>query len=117
VSAPIPGVTLHARTRMAERIGRDLSRAEWLAVVASILDGTATLLMRDGRRGEHYAVAVGAMMVRVAWQPDQGLIATVLPSLDASTPATAKVRRAPLGKSLGEKVLFLRGRRQRTQWI
>ena len=72
-----PGVSLHARERMAEHHGRDLTRAEWLGVVLAILDRTA-LLLRVGPSGEWWAVAVGAVTLRVVWLPAAGTIATVL---------------------------------------
>ena len=40
----IPGVSLHAHQRAVQRFGRDPTRSDWLAAVASILDRAAMLL-------------------------------------------------------------------------
>lgn len=85
----IPGVTSHARERMVERHGRDLTRAEWLAVVLDILDGRATLL-RIGSAGDTYAVQLGAMTLRIVWRVDWCAVATVLPEGSSLTQVSTR---------------------------
>lgn len=76
----IPGVTHHARTRMAERYGRDLTRMEWLALVLAIIDGRAVRLraMPENGSGEIYAVSISGLALRVVWQPLGGAVVSVL---------------------------------------
>ncbi len=87
--APIPGVSFHAQERAAERIGRDLTRAEWLGVVASIIDGRAALLARHEDMTELYLVACGPVAIQVVWRPLDGIVATVRP--DGSAPGRGGV--------------------------
>lgn len=81
----LPGVCHHARMRMAQRHGRDLTRLEWLGLVSDILEGRAPLL-RSGSAGETYAVQLGAVTLRVVWRPDWGAVATVLPEGSSLNP-------------------------------
>lgn len=74
----IPGVSHHARERMVERWGRDLTPAEWAETWGQIASGKAALLTRVDA-GEIRAVALGGMVFRMAWKPDTRVIATVLP--------------------------------------
>jgi hypothetical protein len=75
----IPGVTRHARDRMAEYHGRDLTRDEWLAVVLAILEGRTVMVRRAGEHsGEIHDVTVGGLVLRFAWEPLKGQIVTTL---------------------------------------
>ncbi|RVT96208.1 hypothetical protein EOD42_13915 [Rhodovarius crocodyli] len=77
----VPGVTLHARERMLERHGRDLTRLEWLHAVMSILDRRALLLsskIQSNGWAECWAVTVGAVTIRMMWSPDRAHVLTVL---------------------------------------
>jgi hypothetical protein len=75
----ILGVTHHARERMAEHYGRDLTREEWLVVVESIVMRTAPALSYDDVGGYVvYAVPAMGTTIRVIWRPDKAVIITVL---------------------------------------
>ena len=64
----IPGVSDHAHDRMIERLGRDLTRDEWLAVVLAIVERRAVLLCSaDG--SEHYLWTLGEVAMRLIWVP------------------------------------------------
>ena len=77
--AQIPDVSGHARLRMAERYGHDLSDAAWMTLVEAIL-ARRVVMVRHGRNGgEVYACPIGAMTVRVVWSPQHGVVMTVLP--------------------------------------
>ena len=78
MTASIPGVTHHARARAAERLGRDLSSAEWRALVLDIIDGRSTIIMRQGDGSEIRLVQVGTIAVKAVWSPSQASIITIL---------------------------------------
>ena len=75
----LPWVTRHACERSAERLGRPLTRAEWVSIGNQIIVAGAVLMDRlpDGK--EVYAVTLGAVAVRVLWKPDTAVVMTVLP--------------------------------------
>ena len=78
-SRSILGVTHHARARMAEYYGRDLTREEWLAVVESIVMRSAAVLSYSDKDGYVvYAVPALGTTIRVIWRPDKAVIITVL---------------------------------------
>jgi hypothetical protein len=108
-------VTDHARQRMAERLGRDATGAEWRQVIGDIRSRRAVLAAvghRESSRREVWLVALGDLLFRVVWQPDQATIITVLP---ASDPRRAGVRIRALLQREGPR--FLRGRRRRSDVI
>lgn len=89
----IPGVTRHARERMAEYHGRDLTRDEWLAVVLSILDGRSLLVRRAGEHaGEIHDVTVAGVTLRLVWQPVSGHVVTALEDRRTTCRMAAKKR-------------------------
>lgn len=93
----IPGVTRHARDRMAEYHGRDLTREEWLAAVLAILDGRSVLVRRAGEHsGEIHDVAVGGLVLRFAWEPIKGQIVTTLQGQRHTCRKSARTRDARL---------------------
>lgn len=73
----IPGVSLHARQRFAERFGREAAREAWLAAVLDIIDGRAAVLagFPDDRRV--HLVRIGPITARVLWCSRSGQIITV----------------------------------------
>ena len=73
-----PGVSTHARQRMFERMGRDLTRQEWADAVLDIVDRRAILVRVSTDRNELYAVAIGGVVAQMWWLPDEALIVTVL---------------------------------------
>ncbi len=87
----IPGVSLHARERAVQRLGRDPSRDDWLAAVASILHRRALLLaahLPDGK--ERWRVQLGPVECDVWWSPPCAMIVTLV---DAGQPALNPARR------------------------
>lgn len=92
----IPGVSLHARWRAAERLGRDPSREDWLKAVLSIIDGEAPLLMRADTR-ELRLIRFGAVEARVWWDTESGMITTLL-EVSGSTVAP-RARRLHMDRS------------------
>lgn len=93
----IPGVSKHARDRMLERHGRDLTRAEWLHVVMQILDRKALLVSAPGgSAGELYDVELVGVTLRVAWNPQRAVIATVLADHSATTRKAQLARRSTI---------------------
>lgn len=116
---PIPGVGAHARDRMAERIGRDLTRVEWLDAVARILDSRAARLYVMPNGSEHYLHDVGGVLVRLVWMPEWALVVTVM---EAERGPAEGVRRAQLGdvkQTLAVCEKWRRGKRlaRRTCWV
>lgn len=116
----IPGVSRHARERMAERHGRDLTRDEWLALVADILEGRSVLLhgMPPDGSGECHLCQVAGVPVRVMWQPMAGLVTTVLGDADSKVAAVANAKRGRIRQSLYAGGGWRRGKRKalRTVW-
>jgi hypothetical protein len=116
---PIPGVCAHARNRMAERLGRDLTRDEWLAAVAGIVDRRLTLLGTPQEHTEHWLLELPGLAARLVWRTDRGEVVTVTP---ASWPTSAVIdarRRAPPKKSLRRFAHYRGGERLPggTQWV
>ncbi len=72
----------HARERAAERIGRDLTDHEWLMVVWAILFREAVVVADSHLGRVVYAVALGAVVLRVVWCPLHCVVVTVLPERD-----------------------------------
>ena len=100
----IPGVSLHARQRAVQRLGRDPDRDHWLAAVASILTGTALFLGRSPQDGkERFRVRLGPLEIDVWWATDTAQIVTVLdigqsslnPARQAQREAEVRKRRLP----------------------
>jgi hypothetical protein len=91
----IPGVSRHARDRMQERHGRDLTRTEWRGAVLDIIDRRATLLS-VAPNGEIWAVGIGCLTIRMVWRPEHGLIATVLADDTGNTKAGDAFKRGPI---------------------
>lgn len=114
----IPGVTLHARQRMAERMGRDLTRDEWLGAVAAITGGQTLLLHLHPDGVEQHLYVVGGMPVRLVWCPTTAQVLTVN---DATRRAAACIDHAREGrtrKTFKRNAHFHRGKRMkaRTEW-
>lgn len=116
---PVPGVGAHARDRMAERIGRDLTRAEWLDAVARILDRRATLLCRMPNGSEHYLHELGGVALRLVWRPDLAIVVTIMPVEFRSSAMVQRSKGAPLRRSLAVCTKFKGGKRlpARTCWV
>lgn len=94
----LPGVSDHARERAALRLGRDLTREEWLAVVASILTGGAVMQGREPTGVEHYLVQVGAMPFRAVWNPATAVIVTVK-DMEMEVCKAARLAKASKGRA------------------
>lgn len=92
----IPGVSRHARDRMLERHGRDLTRAEWIAVVSAILDRKALLVRSTPGHGDLYDVTLVGITLRVAWNPTAGIVTTVLADHSATSRRAQLARKATL---------------------
>lgn len=88
---PIPGVGAHARDRMAERLGRDLTREEWLDAVERLTGGQLARLCLTPNGSEHYLHELGGVALRLVWRPDLGMVVTVLP---ADMPPSVRLRKA-----------------------
>lgn len=118
MTASIPGVTHHARARAAERFGRDLSSAEWRALVLDIIDGRSTIIMRQGDGSEIRLVQVGTIAVKAVWSPSQAIIITILPDCPAASPAAENARRARMQRATVTGGHWSRGkfRHARTRW-
>lgn len=86
-----PCVSWHARERMAERHGRDLTYAEWVSAVADILERRAVLLSAHGDV-QCWAVTVGPIVLRMMWSPGTANVMTVL--ADEQTHAGHHAQRA-----------------------
>ncbi len=116
---PIPGVGAHARDRMAERMGRDLTREEWLAAVAAIVERRAVLLGVMPNGSEHYWHEVGGVPVRLVWRPEWALVATVLPIEMPAARRVAEAKGSPVRQTLRVCAKFVRGKRMpaRTCWV
>lgn len=97
----IPGVSTHARERMAEHHGRDLTLVEWLAVVSAILDRRA-VLVREAymASGAIYDVELVGMRFRVVWKAESGIIATVLQDCASTSQRASLAKRAGIRASI-----------------
>lgn len=117
MGAVIPGVTRHARDRAEERLGRDLTREEWLGLVATILEGRAVLLCFQ-ENAEHYLATVSGVPLRVVWRPDLGQVVTVLRADMAAAQAIENARGSRLRPSLRFAAHYRQGKRRRakTMW-
>lgn len=77
--------TDHARRRMAERWGTDLTEAEWRAAMLTVLQakesgsGQAILERRTAAGPELWHVKVGCAALRMVWNPAAARFTTVLP--------------------------------------
>lgn len=113
-----PGVTHHARTRAAQRFGRDLTSAEWRALVLDIIENRSTIIMRQGDGSEIRLVSVGTVAVKAVWSPTQAVIITILPDCPAASPAAEKARRARIQPATRTGGFWSRGkfRQSRTRW-
>ena len=76
---PLPGVSFHAQERAVKRVGRALTRAEWLGVVEAIVDRRGAMLSRARDGMEMWLVGVGPIMVKVRWCPWTATVVTLLP--------------------------------------
>jgi hypothetical protein len=115
---PIPGVTVHARQRMMERLGRDLRRDEWIAAVARLLEGAAPLLCRHPTGAEHYLHEVDSTALRLVWIPETAQIVTVLRLEHGASPAVRFAGEGRCRSSFGKPHFFRAGKRirPRTLW-
>ena len=116
---PIPGVGAHARDRAAQRLGRDLTREEWLEAVARILDRRAVLLCRMPNGSEHYLHEIGGVAVRLVWQPDYGMVVTVLPAEMAPSTRVRDAQAFGVRTTLAVCAKYRKGKRlaARTVWV
>lgn len=115
---PIMSVTTHAQERAAQRLGRALSRREWLAIILDIVERRA-LLLGDGRNGQViYLVEVGSVPMRVVWSPERALALTVLPEDGALYYRVENAKRAPIRPSFRRGGVYLGGefRKAGTEW-
>lgn len=72
-------VTAHARERMEERHGEDLSDDEWLRIAHAIRDRSGAILTRKLPNGqEEWRVPIGGAAVGLVWDPTQRKIITTL---------------------------------------
>ncbi len=114
----LPGVSNHAQERMILRLGRNLTRPEWLAAVLSILDRKAVLI-RSGDQSELYAISAGDQIAQAWWVPDDAVIVTVLSQgmspagLTGERAKTGKLRPNEVRKAFWQNGRFLPGR---TKW-
>lgn len=115
-----PGITHHARARMVERIGRDLTREEWRALVLDIIDGRAVLVRRNGDGKELYAVQVGSITVQAWWAPQGGCVTTIMtPEMGGGGSTGQAFRDAPLRPSIRRAAHYAGGKKrpEKTDWI
>lgn len=115
----IPGVGAHARDRVAERLGRDLTRDEWLAAVEAITGGRAVRLAVTDGGAEHYLHELGGVRLRLVWRPDLAMIVTVLPAEWTVDKQSAKTKAGPVRRTLHVCAKFKGGKRlpSRTCWV
>lgn len=113
----IPGVSLHARHRAVERLGRDPDRADWLAAVASILDRTALLLAcRDRDGGERWRVQFGTIEADVWWSPSFAQIVTVLDPAHGALNPKRQAERHAQRRGQGVRQPYQRQRARMEDW-
>jgi hypothetical protein len=80
----LPGIAQHARERMEEIHGRDLTTAEWLEVMLALIDRRSTLCSVQPNGSEIHAVEIAGLRIWVVYYSDRAVVVTVLPS---STPS------------------------------
>lgn len=98
----IPGVSVHARERMIERFGADLTRQQWLEVVGKIVNREAVLVSAMLTGKEYWLVEIGGLRIRVGWSPDAAIIMTVVdPSVMAITDFIQRNKHARMRKRPG----------------
>lgn len=97
---PVNGVSDHARERMVEYLGRDLTDHEWSLVVMQILNREALLIRIQGRNSELLRVEIGGVPFTVAWRPMGATIATVLPPNGSLSRVEHAVRRRKMAPRL-----------------
>lgn len=109
----VMGVSRHAQERAVLRLGRDLTRSEWLAAILAIVERRAVLLCRQDDMSEIYLVAVASITARVVWNPFQAQIVTVLPNDTTSlSPAAENARNGEDRQSFVRFAFFRRGKRR-----
>lgn len=86
---PRPYASLHAAERARQRLGRDVTRTEWMGAVLLITERAARLIMERADGSEQWAVHIGTDLVEVIWMPMDGIIITVC------MPVVPKHNRAP----------------------
>lgn len=75
------GVTVHVRERFVQHYGWEPTEAEWLSVLAAILNRTAVLVDgNDGFGGEKWAMDLRGRTFVFVWKPGDACIATVFPA-------------------------------------
>jgi hypothetical protein len=90
----LPHVTKHARDRMIEYFGRDLTPDEWASVIARLKAGVATcvsLSERDGY-GVFAVEAAPGFTVRFTWRLEVLEVVTVLPPTGSNHKAVERYR-------------------------
>lgn len=89
----IHGIAKHARERMVERYGFDLTPAQWAQVWGDIQAGRATLLSRQPHGSDVMAVALGCVTLRVAVNRASGVVVSVLAPHHQTTVRVQESRR------------------------
>ena len=116
---PVPGVCAHARNRMVERFGRDLTREEWLGAVESITAGRLALLCAMPSGSEHYLHEIGGVRLRLVWVPERGEVVTVLPLEWGASAVVQRAQRGGVRVAMERCEKFRKGERlaRRTAWV
>jgi hypothetical protein len=113
----IPGVTLHARARMVERFGRDLTRAQWLEVVAAVVDRRG-LMVSAKHNCEIWLVGLGALRLALVWSPGSAAIVTVKdPDEFGISNRSDRAREGRVRSSLVIPGGYLRGKRRKSRTV
>lgn len=74
---PRPYATLHSAERARQRLGRVVTRTEWMAAVLLITERAARLVMERPDGSEQWAVRIGLDIVEVIWKPEDAIIVTL----------------------------------------
>jgi hypothetical protein len=78
---------------MEQYHGRDLTRAEWRAVLLAVIDGASVLVCKAGQNsGEIHDVSVSGQFFRLVWDPVTARVVTVLQDQRKTCKAAARVR-------------------------
>lgn len=75
--APRPYATLHAAERARQRLGRVVTRTEWMGAVLLITERAARLVIERPSGCEQWSVRIGRDEVEVIWDPKEGVIVTL----------------------------------------
>lgn len=112
----IKGVSHHARERMAQRLGRDLSYTEWLDVLLQVTDPHAVVLRKQGDGLMLIAVTVGTQVAKLWWDSNTTCIITVL-SADMVTRGSEQARATPIARTRERPPIYIRGERRHARTL